>query len=430
MSFTTHADPIGCRRFRSSRRPQKEPQTVKIVDVRATPVFVPMQAPLRWSMGVETGTIRTIIELETDEGLTGIGETYGGASVAKSVDDARPFFIDLDPFEIEKLIRRFEVFRVTSEQMAKMAEMKNVGAGVEMACWDILGKALGKPVSDLWGGRHRDDVEFIAHLFYRYTNSAGTGGEDSPEAVVDRYAELADTHGFRGVKLKGGVNPPDEEVAALALLRERFGDGLRWLRFDPNQAWAVPTAITTLRKMCELDLEYVEDPTWDFEGMARVRRSVPEIVLATNQAVVGFANVPPALAMKALDVILVDLYFWGGVSQAKKLATICEVFGLGLAIHSDRELGVGTAAGLHFVASTPQVSHAYDSHYHDQAFDVITEPFRYEGGCMAVPQGPGLGVSLDRDALERAARGYEELGDRFEFFDPKRPSWTPHLPLW
>jgi glucarate dehydratase len=402
---------------------------VNIIDVKATPVFVPMEAPLRWSMGVETGTVRTIIELQTDEGIVGLGETYGGASTAQAVDEARPFFIGLDPFEIQTLVKRFEVFRITSEQMAKMAELKNVGAGIEMACWDILGKVLDKPASALWGGADRDRIEFVAHVFYRYEQE-GRGGEGSPEAIVDRYSELAAVHGFRGLKLKGGVFPPDEELQALRLLRETFGERIRWLRFDPNQAWSVPMSIATLCKMRELDLEYVEDPTWDFEGLARVRRSVPEIVLATNQAVVGFANVPPALAMQALDVILVDLYFWGGISQAKKLAVIADVFGLGLAIHSDRELGVGTAAGLHFVASTPQVCHAYDSHYHDQVHDVITEPFRYVDGHITVPTGPGLGVELDPEAFDRAARAYTEQGDRFEFFDPHRPGWTPHLPLW
>jgi glucarate dehydratase len=402
---------------------------MKIVDVRATPVFVPMEAPLRWSMGVETGTVRTVVELVTDEGLVGIGETYGGSASAHAIDEARPFFIGMDPFEVQTIVKRFEVFRITSEQMAKMAELKNAGAGVEIACWDLIGKALGKSVSDLWGGADEESVEFIAHVFYRYEQD-GIGGETTPRDIVERYGELVDRHGFRGIKLKGGVMHPDEELAALQLLRETYGDRIRWLRFDPNQAWSTPMSIAMLRKMRELDLEYVEDPTWDLEAMARVRRSVPEIALATNQAVVGFANVAPAIALQALDTILVDLFFWGGPSQAKKLAAICDVFGLGLAVHSDRELGIGTAANVHFIATTPQLCHACDSHYHDQVDDVITERIRFEGGRVRVPSGPGLGVELDPEALARCARRYEEQGERYEFFDPNRPGWTPHLPLW
>ena len=402
---------------------------MKIVDVKATPVLVPMEAPLRWSMGVETGTVRTVIELMTDEGLVGIGETYGGRSTANAIEQARPFFIGLDPFEVQTLVKRFEVFRITSEQMATMAELKNVGAGVEIACWDLIGKALNKSVSDLWGGADVPTVEFIAHVFYRYEQD-GVGGESTPEGIVGRYAELAERHGFRGVKFKGGVLHPDDELAALRALREEFGDAIRWLRFDPNQAWSVPMAIASLRNMRDLDLEYVEDPSADLAAMARVRRSIPDIALATNQAVVGFANVPPAIELKALDVILVDLFFWGGPSQARRLATIAEVFGLGLAIHSDRELGIGTAANIHFIATTPQLSHACDSHYHDQVDDVITERIQFKDGCARVPEGPGLGVDLDPEALARCARRYEEHGDRYEFFDPRRPAWTPHLPLW
>ena len=402
---------------------------MKIADVRATPVVVHMEAPLRWSMGIETGTVRTVIELITDDGIVGLGEAYGGASTAQAVDAARPFFIGMDPFEVETVVKRFEVFRITSEQMATMAELKNVGAGVEIACWDIIGKALGKSVSDLWGGADTEWVEFIAHVFYRYEQD-GKGGEATARDIVERYGELVERHGFRGIKFKGGVMHPDEELAALRALREAYGDKIRWLRFDPNQAWSVPMSIAMLRKMRELDLEYVEDPTWDLEGLARVRRSVPDIALATNQAVVGFANVAPAIAMQALDVILVDLFFWGGPSQARKLAAICEVFGLGLAIHSDRELGIGTAANIHFIATTPQLCHACDSHYHDQVDDVISERIRFEGGCARVPTGPGLGVELDPEALARCARRYADQGDRYEFFDPNRPGWTPHLPLW
>jgi glucarate dehydratase len=402
---------------------------VKIVDVRATPVVVPMEAPLRWSMGIETGTVRTVIELITDDGIVGLGEAYGGASTAQAVDAARPFFIGMDPFEVQTIIKRFEVFRITSEQMATMAELKNVGAGVEIACWDIIGKALSKSVSDLWGGADTEWVEFIAHVFYRYEHD-GKGGEATARDIVERYGELVERHGFRGIKFKGGVMHPDEELAAIRALRETYGDEIRWLRFDPNQAWSVPMSIAMLRKMRELDLEYVEDPTWDLEGMARVRRSVPDIALATNQAVVGFANVAPAIAMQALDVILVDLFFWGGPSQARKLAAICDVFGLGLAIHSDRELGIGTAANIHFIATTPQLCHACDSHNHDQVDDVISERIRFEAGCARVPAGPGLGVELDPEALARCARRYADQGDRYEFFDPNRPGWTPHLPLW
>lgn len=402
---------------------------MKIIDIRATPVYVEMEAPLLWSMGVEHGTTRTVIELMTDEGIIGLGETYGGAGTVQRILEAKPLFIGLSPFEVATIAQRFEVFRVTSEQMSRAAEMKYVGAGIEMACWDIIGKFLNMPLYKLWGGANDTFVPFVAYVFYRYERN-GIGGEATPEAIVHRYGELVDRFGFQGLKLKGGVFDPDEEFKAVKALRDTYGDAIRFMRFDPNQAWTVPTSIRYLTKMEPYDLEYVEDPTWDLEGMALVRERV-RMPLATNQAVIAFPQLAPAVRMKAIDTLLVDLYFWGGVTQAKKVAAICETFNLGLAIHSDRELGIGTAAGLHFWASTPTMSHFYDSHYHDQVGDVITKPFVFKDGGLRVPERPGLGVELDPDRLAYHASLYQEHGDDIEFFDPKqRPGWTPHLPLW
>ena len=402
---------------------------MKIVDVRATPVYVEMEAPLRWSMGVEPGTTRTVIELITDDGIVGLGETYGGAATVQRIEEAKPLFMDMDPFELQTVAQRFEVFRVTSEQMARAAEMKFVGAGIEMAMWDILGKALDTPLYRLLGGANDTFVPFVAYVFYRYEKN-GLGGESRPDDIVRRYGELVDEYGFTGIKFKGGVFPPDQELAAVRALRETYGEQIRFFRFDPNQAWTVETSIRFINKMEAYDLEYIEDPTWDLEGMSLVRRGV-RVPLATNQAVISLPLLAPAVRMRAIDVLLVDLYFWGGISQAKKVAAICETFNIGLAVHSDRELGIGTAAGLHIWASTPMLSHYYDSHYHDQVGDVITEPFRFRDGGLQIPEGPGLGVELDPDRLDYHARLYQERGEDVEFFDPEhRPGWTPHLPLW
>ena len=402
---------------------------MKIVDVRATPVYVEMEAPLLWSMGVEPGTTRTVIELITDEGIVGLGETYGGIATVQRIEEAKPLFMDMDPFELQTVAQRFEVFRVTSEQMARAAEMKFVGAGIEMALWDIVGKALDKPLYRLLGGANDTFVPFVAYVFYRYEKN-GLGGESTPEDIVRRYGKLVDKYGFTGIKFKGGVFPPDQELKAVKALRETYGDQIEFFRFDPNQAWTVETSMRYLNKMEPYDLEYVEDPTWDLEGMSLVRRDV-RVPLATNQAVISLPLLAPAVRMRAIDVLLVDLYFWGGISQAKKVAAICETFNIGLAVHSDRELGIGTAAGLHMWASTPMLSHYYDSHYHDQVGDVITKPFRFRDGGLQIPEGPGLGVELDPDRLDYHARLYQERGEDVEFFDPEhRPGWTPHLPLW
>ena len=403
---------------------------MKITQVTCTPVHIPMEAPLRWSMGVETGTTRTIVELHTDEGVTGLGETYGGASTAARFKSAEPFFMGYDPLEVSRIVKNFEVFRTTSEQSALTIELRYVAAAIEMACWDIIGKVQNKRVCDLWGGADSEQVPFVAYLFYRYKSADGKlGGEDGPNGICDQYAEHVERFGFTGLKLKTGVLAPPIERATVRALRERFGDQIENLRVDPNQVWSTETAINELKKLAAYDLEYCEDPTYNLEGMSRVRAAV-NVPLATNMAVLNFDQVAPMLRMNALDVILVDPYFWGGITQCKKLAAVAETFAFGLAIHSDRELGIGMTASLNLWATTPTLCHKYDSHYPFQVDDIITEPLRWKNGSVALPKGPGLGVAIDREKLEKYHRLYLEKGDAIEFFDPHRPGWIPHVPLW
>jgi glucarate dehydratase len=189
-------------------RPGKESDRVRIVDVRATPVYVPMIRPLRGSIGVETGMTRVIVELVTDEGLVGLGESNGGAQLAEAILEARPLFIGLDPIEVGRITKRFSYYRITSEQMARAANYKMAGAGIEMACWDLVGKILGKRCGELWGGLDKEEVEFAAYVFYRYESLEQEGNLSDPQYVAEYTMELCKNHGFRDVKLKTGVLNP------------------------------------------------------------------------------------------------------------------------------------------------------------------------------------------------------------------------------
>jgi glucarate dehydratase len=385
-----------------------------------------MKAPLRWSMGIETGTTRALIEVLTDEGIVGIGETYGTHETHAAIETAKQFLIGLDPLESGTLQHRLGVFRIGYETTVPVT----LRAGIEMACYDAAGKALGRPVCSLLGGKVRDRVEVAAYLFYRHRSEDGReGGEASPEEIVARTEELVDTHGFRAIKLKGGVFPPEEELAAVRALQGRFPDApLRW---DPNAAWSVPTSLRVVDWLRAegLVLEYLEDPTAELEGMAQVRNrtSVP---LATNMCLVAYEQLAPGIRLGAVDVILADVHFWGGFRRNQQMMAVCEAFQLAVGMHSDRELGVSTAAMVHLAAASPLLTYAIDSHYPDQDGDVITEPFEFEDGHLAVPDGPGLGVELDPDQVERYRRVYDEAGVVNEFYDPSRPGWVPALPLF
>jgi len=399
---------------------------MKVVELRATPVTVPAEAPWRWSMGVETGTTRTIVELITDEGITGIGETYGGARTIEALETARPFVVGLDPFETGLLQHRLGVFGISYETNVPPF----VRAAIEMACLDAAGKALDRPVASLLGGAVRDRVQVASYLFYRYASDDGKlPAVDSAEAILDRANELSERNGHTAHKLKGGVLAPKEEYRALELLRERFPDApLVW---DPNAAWSVESTIRIGRRLLHdgLELQWLEDPTSWPEGMSQARQSV-EIPFATNMCLIGPDQLAPGIRARSVDVIPADVHYWGGFRANQKLAAVCEAFNLGLGMHSDRELGVSTAAMVHLACAIPNLTYAIDSHYHDQVDDVITTPWIYRDGAFELPSGPGLGVELDRDKLAFYHRYFLEHPEVNEFFDPRRPDWVPALPLF
>jgi glucarate dehydratase len=178
----------------------------------------------------------------------------------------------------------------------------------------------------------------------------------------------------------------------------------------------------------DLRNDYFEDPAWGLNGMRRVRQMV-RIPTATNTVVVNFEQLAANILDPAIDVILLDTTFWGGIRPCIKAAAVCETFQLGIAVHSSGELGIQLATMLHLGAVLPNLSFAADAHYHHLADDIITGgKMEYRNGAIAVPDGPGLGVELDRDKLAEYADLYRELGGYPYDRDPGRPGWFTLVP--
>jgi glucarate dehydratase len=399
---------------------------MQIKDIKVTPVTVPLEAPLRWSMGVETATTRSIIEIIADNGEIGIGETYGGAETVSKILQFKKFLINEDPYNLHKIYLKFiNYFRIPYETSFQ----PHIYAGIEIALLDLLGKDMNKSMSTLLGGSLRDRVEFSGYLFYRYENKTNKkGGENNAEGILRYAREIIERYGFNVLKLKGGVLTPEEELRTIYLLRKELGEKVK-LRFDPNAAWSVPTSINILKKMESADIEFVEDPTWGITGMSLVRRDI-KIPLATNMCVITFDQIPLAVYTRAIDIIMGDIHYWGGPLQMKKVENTAEIFSLGISMHSDRELGVSTAAIIHYVASSHYIIQASDTHYPHQIDDIITEPFEFKDGYVNVPKGDGLGVDIDYNKLKKYNEYYKEHGEANEFIDPYRPEWIASLPLW
>ncbi|GAA2273760.1 glucarate dehydratase [Streptomyces ruber] len=415
-----------------------------IADVTVTPVAF-RDPPLLNTVGVhEPYALRTVVEVTTDGGVSGIGETYGGTLHLERLRRAAAELVGMDVWSLHDLIARTTRALGTdtpggdgmSGMVTGSSTVDRVMSPFDVACLDIQGKLVGRPVSDLLGGAVRPAVPYSAYLFYKWAAHPGQEDDDwgaalDPAGLVEQARRMIDEYGFSSVKLKGGVFPPDEEIAAIRALREAF-PGLP-LRLDPNAAWSVETSLRVAR---ELDgvLQYLEDPTEGVEGMAAVAGGTPT-PLATNMCVVSFDDLAPAVERKAVGIVLSDHHFWGGLRRCGQLSAIADTFGLGLSMHSNSHLGISLAAMTHLAAATPRLTYACDTHWPWKRPDedvVDTTPLRFTEGSVAVPTAPGLGVELDRDALARLHRQYLDCGLRdrddtgyMRRFEPSFPTETP-----
>ena len=396
---------------------------MKIKDIRATTVTVPIEAALRHANGCHWGRfVRTIVEVETDCGRIGLGEMGGGGESAEAaVVSLKSYLVGHDPARLEEM--RFRIANPTASLYNNRTQLL---AALEFACLDLLGQAWNVPVHALLGGKLRDRVPFASYCFWRYPNSEGEHELRTPEQLVAFARSLKQRFGFTSHKLKGGVFHPDYELEAYRALAHAFPEDR--VRFDPNGVWSTEQAIRFGQAIENLRNDYLEDPVYGLCGMRRTRQMI-RVPLATNTVVVNFEQLAANVLDTAVDVILLDTTFWGGIRACIKAAGVCETFQLGVAVHSSGELGIQMATMLHLGAVLPNLTFAADAHYHHLLDDVIEGgPFRYVDGCIAVPEGPGLGVRLDRDKLRQYRELYLELGSYPYDQDPQRPGWAPLIP--
>lgn len=367
------------------------------IDVQV--VNLPLTSPFRSSFETKTGETRTVVRIRTDDGQIGWGETMWGAPVARLTEQLAASLIGKSPFALEEFHANHTMVPFFYGYVGYAAL-----AGLDVACWDLMGKITGRPLTDLIGGRVRDTVPITA-LITR-ADAPDANDADLPAALADHAAKVVAEGGFTAVKLKG-TKDVDGDVRIMRALRDRLPEAE--LRVDPNAAWSVPESIRAGLRLEELDLEYLEDPCWGIDGMAQVREKI-RIPLCTNMCVVAFEDFAPAMRLGAVDVIHGDVYKWGGIKATKDLAAHCETFGLGMNLHSGGELGIATAAHLAVVASTPVLNRAIDSMYYLHDDDII-DPIPLHDGRLTVPDGPGLGVRVDEDKLAHYAALNAREGD-------------------
>lgn len=402
---------------------------MKIKQVRVTPIAF-RDAPLLNASGIhEPYALRSIIEVESDNGFIGLGESYGDAPVLSVLQAMQDSLVGLDPFDLNGLRARVVKTVAALKPGTAGAELApgshpskqvaNAYSAFEVAFLDLQARSLGMPLVDLLGGAVRDRVPFSAYLFLKYAEHVGSpykpdrwGEGISPEQIVAQARTMIEENGFKSIKLKAGtLLGPEHEVACIKALRQAFPDAP--LRIDPNGNWSVETSLRMAELMGD-DLEYYEDPCPGLEGMAEVHKRTG-IPLATNMVVTDFDEFRRSVALNSVQIVLADHHYWGGLRDTQILARMCDTFGLGVSMHSNSHLGISLMAMTHVAAAVPNLSYACDTHYPWQEPDeevIKGGKLPIVDGCVALTRAPGLGVELDYDQLAKLHDQYLTCGIR------------------
>ena len=427
----------------------------KIKFVNVTPIAT-VDPPLLNAAGLHAPyALRIVVELITDDNITGISEIPGTLDIEKALIECQDLIIGQDPFQINRindtLVAHFGKDNKSERGLFPWDSRKlvHIFSAIEVACLDIIGKIINRPVVDLLGGKRRDSVPFAAYLFYKYEGAGGKlefnidpkakgwaaarqASALNPAEIVAQAQGMCKEFGFQSLKLKGGVFEPRQEVDAIFALREAFGENVP-LRIDPNALWTVETAIKYGKEM-EGIIEYLEDPVRGQENMATVRKAL-NIPFATNMCTTSFEDIPLSIKLGSEDIILSDHHFWGGLHASMTLAGVCQTFGRDLSMHSNSHLGISLAAMVHLGAAIPNLRYALDTHYPWQSDEIITSGrFKFEDGQVEVPKGAGLGVELDKTALAKLHQNYLDCGltkrnDEIEM-QKVQPNWTFKQTRW
>jgi L-alanine-DL-glutamate epimerase-like enolase superfamily enzyme len=374
-------------------------------------VRVPVRTPIEWGSGVRTGVTRLLVELTTEDGVVGWGETICLLDAIPAVLDkvVMPLAIGRGVDEVERFHRHVLGAGYYHHKRAAVMAM----CAVEMAMWDAFGKACGQPLHRLWGGRWRERVALSAYLL-----------QSDPKIVAeDARAYLA--QGYETFKLKIGYDERSD-IELTRIVREVIGPD-RPLRLDVNGAWTPGTAKRQLQRLLPYDPAYVEQPLEldDLAGHAALRMS-QSVPIALDESAYTLQDVGNIVRAQAADVILLDPHEAGGLWQTVKAAAIAESVGIPVTLHSGGELALSQAAYLHLAASIPNMTLAIDNERQHLAGDIARALIPIERGAMAVPEGPGLGVEVDIDLVRK-----HEVNDiTGAYLDPRRPGWFPVKPAY
>jgi glucarate dehydratase len=393
---------------------------MKIRRITATPINLPLEAPYIWAFGELPGFSVTIVEVETEDGLVGLGEAPSWLAASIIRDQIAAALIGHDAFDIAGAEYRCLPFFTGVQSINDAARITAFGA-VEMALWDLRGKAWQQPLYRLLGGAVRKEIPFTDYFSLR-ADGPKTRGERSPEAVADYCAGLHATHGTTFFEGKFSTVDPKISLRILELIRKRLGDEVM-IRIDSNQAYSLATARRLVRPLEELGVRNWEDPVPTLGEMQELRRHC-SIPFSTHDT-----NIAHAMVHKIPDAICSNPAILGGIGRLVRFVGACEHAGIDFWCYSG-DSGVGSAAYLHLCAALGWIREPNQSLYRMQTVDVVEGgPFCPKNNVVPVPEGYGLGVKLDRDRLMQCHRSFLDHGPMNKYHDADNPGTFRRLPL-
>ncbi len=360
---------------------------MKIEKVEVLQKEVPYKKPFAIAGGVTTVCQHAIIRITTDDGVFGLGEaatmpsysdeTHTGVEAILK-EKLIPVIIGCDPFDINAIMERLEV-AVDGNHYAK--------ASIDLALHDLVGKIIDQPVYRLLGGKCRERIPLIWAI-----------GLGDVEEVANEAAEYVE-RGFRTIKIKIGLDPK-RDIEAIREVRNAIGSEIKF-RVDANQGYDYDTAVETLPAMEKYDLELIEQPLprSDIDGMAKLCAQLDTPIMA-DESMFGVKDAIELVKKKAADIINIKIMKPCGLRGSRAVADIAAAAGIPVLVGSMVEMGIGTAAGLHFAIATPGIDFACEMIGPELLADDIIQPapFLATGaeGYLEIPAGAGLGVSLKK----------------------------------
>lgn len=374
---------------------------MRITEIIATPINIPLSPGYHWSVGVNSGFAKTIVQVFTDDGLVGLGEAPSHSHAALIDELITPQLIGRDPFDLAACERACLPEWQSARNLEDDSLARAYGA-VEMALWDLQARHLGIPLSTLLGGAVRTEIGFTEYFTY-LSSADGTADVQSVEDVVQYCLDARDRYGSTVFEGKVGFLDADTDIRLVEAVREALGDEAV-IRLDANYGWSLATARRVVRALEPLDIAGIEDPVIGFENMARLRQHT-SIPFSTHEL-----DLPRAVASGAPDAFVANIAVLGGIGGTLRFAHACDVMGRDFWFYSG-DGGIMTTAYLHLSAALPVIRQPHQSLMRWHEFDVI------KGGVLSprdnalpVPDGPGLGVEIDEDALAAAHAHFRSHG--------------------